>query len=515
MAKGTGIIGFVVIGAQAVFIRAVDRKMHVVESAQTDVDIGEDIFTNQRIQPATVNRVTEVLNQARLIFAGVGADAVYVVATHSVAEADNAEFVREQLQDRTGHDIMYLNQSQESLYRNLATDAFLPSFRDIIKTAAILVDISSGSVELTFYRERQFIFSRTLKLGPLRVFEVMRDVKRHVPNYNEVLQDYINSQIRDFTRILPVDGDYPTMILMGSALSIMESLIPAGKRSVALPVAQFTEFYSRAVHSSDQYLTAHYQLADADMAQVQPVLMLVHQMMNFFGTSELDITNLKLVDGLAVNYALRQNNAKLLIKPEEQIIRSARALSDRYQVDAAHRDQVTTFALQLFDRLRKLHSLGKRERLLLEIAATLNDIGSFVDVHEHYRHSDYLIQASEILGLSTQEQQMVGTITRFHSTDSPSIEELQESPLPNTKRMVVAKLAAILRLADALDVSRQQKITKLTVSLKKTAIQITAESREDIELEKWSFHNRADFFAEVYGMTAELKGKGQYGLGKA
>lgn len=110
---------------------------------------------------------------------------------------------------------------------------------------------------------------------------------------------------------------------------------------------------------------------------------------------------------------------------------------------------------------------------------------------------------------------MVGTITRFHSTDSPSIEELQESPLPNTKRMVVAKLAALLRLADAMDVSRQQKISKIAVSVKPTTVQITATSTDDIELEKWSFANRADFFAEVYGITAELKGKGQYGLGKA
>jgi exopolyphosphatase/guanosine-5'-triphosphate,3'-diphosphate pyrophosphatase len=512
MAKNTGIIGFVVIGAQNVFVRAVDRKIHTIESASTDVDIGEDIFTSKRISPDTVNRVTEILGQARLLFAGVGADPVHVVATHSMAEAANSEFVREQLQDRTGYDISWVNQSQEALYRNLATDAFLPNFRNIINTAAILVDISSGSVELTFYKKRQFIFSRTLKLGPLRVFEAMRDVKRNVPNYSEVLADYLASQLRDFKRMLPVDEQYPTMIVMGSALSIMEQLIPAEKRHVILDKQAFADLFDKILHSSDQYIQAHYQMPESDVVQVQPVLVLVHQLLNFFGSQQMDITNLKLIDGLTVAYALRQNNDNLLIKPEDQILRSALALSDRYQVDKAHRDTVVNFAVQLFDRLRKLHSLGKRERLLLQIAAILNDIGNFVDIHEHYRHSDYLIQASEILGLSTQEQQMVGTISRFHSTDSPNIEELQESDLPNDKRMVVAKLAAILRLADALDVSRQQKISKITVSQKHDKVLITATSQDDIELEKWSFNRRAGFFAEVYGVMPELKGKGQYGL---
>jgi exopolyphosphatase/guanosine-5'-triphosphate,3'-diphosphate pyrophosphatase len=108
--------------------------------------------------------------------------------------------------------------------------------------------------------------------------------------------------------------------------------------------------------------------------------------------------------------------------------------------------------------LKKLHGLGKRERLLLQIAAIVNDIGSYVDTHKHYEHSDYIIRASELMGLDAIEQQMVATIARFHSSDSPQI-DLGDLPLMSSaRRLTIAKLSAILRVADSLDASRQQKI---------------------------------------------------------
>ncbi len=60
----------------------------------------------------------------------------------------------------------------------------------------------------------------------------MSDIQASVPNYVEVMRDFIDSRLVDFMRLLPADVDYHNMIIMGSALSLLETLIPTGKTAV-------------------------------------------------------------------------------------------------------------------------------------------------------------------------------------------------------------------------------------------------------------------------------------------
>lgn len=69
----------------------------------------------------------------------------------------------------------------------------------------------------------------------------------------------------------------------------------------------------------------------------------------------------------------------------------------------------------------------------------------------------------------------------------------------------MAKLAAILRLADALDVSRKQKITGCRTVMKENQFRVIVTSREDLSLERWTFEKQSGFFEEVFGLTPILE----------
>jgi exopolyphosphatase/guanosine-5'-triphosphate,3'-diphosphate pyrophosphatase len=160
----------------------------------------------------------------------------------------------------------------------------------------------------------------------------------------------------------------------------------------------------------------------------------------------------------------------------------------------------------LFDRLKRLHGLGKRDRLLLQLAAILQDTGSYIDMNAHYVHSYYIIVSSEIIGISEHERDIVANIARYHSAETPSSNSSAFQKLPTKSRLVAAKLAAILRIADALDDSRQQKVEKMTVSLKNDQVTITVHSDDDLSLEKQTFKDKAAYFEEVFGLKPILRG---------
>ncbi|KRK70463.1 exopolyphosphatase [Lacticaseibacillus nasuensis] len=500
--------GFVVIGAQSVGFSITNlRTLKELERGKYPVAIGEDIFAAHQILPETVDAIVAAFTAIQQLFADYGVKAITVSGSHSFFEAQNAQFVWDQLLSRTGWAVQPQTLAQESFYRTQAVFARFPHFSEITKTGTVLIDISSGSVELTAFTDGEFGFSRNLSLGPLRVYEVMSDLQRTVNNYVEVMQDYIDSRLLDFMRLLPHAEQYPNMILMGSALSLFETLIPTGERMVETDRDGFDLIYREVTHSSDQYLSEEYDLPINQVEQVLPTVLLLYRLVKTLNSQRIFISNLKLLDGLEADAAWGAGFRPVTLDPTKEIIQSAQNLADRYQVDVAHRDATVTFVLQLFDRLKKLHGLGKRERLLLQIAATINDIGSYVDTHKHYEHSDYIIRASELMGLTRTEQEMVATIARYHSSDLPQLNLGDLPEMGAARRLIIAKLSALLRVADSLDASRQQKITALRVSLRPDAVVLTATASDDIALERWTLQQKGKFFTAVFGLPIELKGR--------
>jgi exopolyphosphatase/guanosine-5'-triphosphate,3'-diphosphate pyrophosphatase len=73
--------------------------------------------------------------------------------------------------------------------------------------------------------------------------------------------------------------------------------------------------------------------------------------------------------------------------------------------------------------------------------------------------------------------------------------------------MTVARLTAILRVANALDRSHREKFSDLQIRNQERKMVITVETDEDISLEKGLFGQRADFFEEVFGLRPVIRQK--------
>ena len=72
---------------------------------------------------------------------------------------------------------------------------------------------------------------------------------------------------------------------------------------------------------------------------------------------------------------------------------------------------------------------------------------------------------------------------------------------------MIAKLSAILKVANGLDRSHKQKFKNVKTTLKERELMIQVDTAEDITLEKGLFTQRADFFEEVYNIRPIIKQK--------
>jgi len=103
---------------------------------------------------------------------------------------------------------------------------------------------------------------------------------------------------------------------------------------------------------------------------------------------------------------------------------------------------------------------------------------------------------------------LVALTARYHRRSSPKIVHQEYAALDSEGRLAVAKMAAILRVADSLDRSHSQRISSIECRDEKDRLVISIPNVEDLTLEQLGIQNKCSMFEEVYGMSVTLEKKG-------
>jgi len=182
----------------------------------------------------------------------------------------------------------------------------------------------------------------------------------------------------------------------------------------------------------------------------------------------------------------------------------------KYSFEESHGRQVCRIALSLFDQLPKLHGLGKKEREILLVAALLHDIGCAIDYSGHHKHSRDLLLKSKLPGFSKEETQAIANIARYHRKADPREKHRLFGKLSLEFREIVKKLAAFLRIADALDREHLERVKSIEahVAQKTLILEVTAAGNPSIELAV--LEKKAKLFQKVFKMSLEVKLKNEY-----
>ncbi len=174
-----------------------------------------------------------------------------------------------------------------------------------------------------------------------------------------------------------------------------------------------------------------------------------------------------------------------------------------------HAFKVRDLALRIFDETRRLglHEMGGRERFWLEAAALLHDIGVWVG-EEHHAWSRRLILEGLKGVLDDPDLEAIAWIAFFHRRrpDPLSYSDPEWIKLLKSKHGdVVVKLAAILRIADALDRSLCQVVDDVKLDRVGGIVRIKVYSRGDASIEVERARVKGELFERVFSVGLEVE----------
>ena len=194
-----------------------------------------------------------------------------------------------------------------------------------------------------------------------------------------------------------------------------------------------------------------------------------------------------------------------MIETGKRTIKHAMALASSLRYEEEHSRQVSKVALMFFDELRELHSLGKRERLLLEVGSLLHDIGWVEGRTSHHKKARDIILESKIPGLSREEHIIVALIARYHRKSLPRNNHGYYSELSKKSKNIVRILASLVRLADGLDRTHLSLVQDIKCGIQVKKIVLHIRKNGYSEIDEFTGKKKADLFEDVFGRKLEIK----------
>jgi exopolyphosphatase/guanosine-5'-triphosphate,3'-diphosphate pyrophosphatase len=179
-------------------------------------------------------------------------------------------------------------------------------------------------------------------------------------------------------------------------------------------------------------------------------------------------------------------------------------LGRRYHFDEAHGAHVARLGVKLFDDLAARHRLGPRDRILLHAAALLHDVGDFVRYEGHHKHTYYLLVNSDIMGMTPAERALVANVARYHRKSPPDLGHDNFRALSREDRAKVKAMAAILRVADALDREHRRKVSDVSARVEGDVLVLEVQGQGDRALEEWTVLAKAGMLKDAFGLDVRM-----------
>lgn len=476
----------------------------LLDSLEYPLRLGYDVFETGTVSFDSLRELSSVLRKFSSALLTYNIQKPKVISCTALRDAKNRSLVIDQLRVRNDLDVTVLDDSQEKayIYSEIATKL---EDADCLKTGnSVIAYVGSGSIGVAVYDGAKILYFQNISIGALKLYEVLHRMRNVARDFHTVVEEYLDTVLN---RIAISEFPIQNLILTGSQIDLVARLCGAKceKNYYQFGTERLSELYGSLRSLTPEAIGTRYGIKEQDAAILYTALAIYQAMLRFSPNTKTVCAPTADISEAVVRCMLSSKaDTERIAYFRKSALACARTTAQRFGCDLKHSQYIRDCSCHIFDKLKHIHGLDPSKRLILELASILHSCGSFVSVRQHNQCTFNLIQDMDLFGLSKAEALEVAFVTGSIS-DRLSIEENPEfARLSNKEKLVVSKLAAIFRIANALDKSHREKLQNLKVSIEEDRVLFKAAVSSDTLLEQWAFAESAQFFKDVFGLSPEL-----------
>ena len=502
--------GAVDIGSNSVRMQAAEMMTgeppRILAEGRQVTRLGTSVFLNGAISAeamqetcAVLARFAETMNKAQVI-------GVRAVATSAVRDAGNQQEFLARSREALGVPVEVISGQEEARLIHLGVQARWPHPRETI----LIVDIGGGSAELIQGHAGELAAAYSKPLGAVRLTELFLQNDPPTPLQLRRLDEYIQEKLAPAVESIggiPYDRAIATSATAAAVVCAIRK-VPRSKRDTVdrlkASKSQLDKLFDNLAKKNLEQRRKvqgvgprRAELIVAGSAVLKRTLEELNQKSLYYCAAGVR-------DGIVADLHARGVGLEAGRLDREQL-RAVRAMAARYAVPLKHADKVASLGSTLFELLRPVHRLPVPSGRILEAAAYLHDVGHYISDTRHHKHSYYVVANSDLPGFTERERFMIANLCRYHRKALPAAGHDNYKALDANERGQLAAMIPLLRLADSLDLGREQRVGHLDVRVNGESVEIRIESAGDIELEEWAAQRVAAAFQQAYSRSLTVK----------
>jgi exopolyphosphatase/guanosine-5'-triphosphate,3'-diphosphate pyrophosphatase len=463
------------------------------------VRLGQETLASGSLSEEAMADGIDCLVRYAALARAAGAGPITAVATCAVREAANGgEFVK-RVRKETGLRLGVISGEEEARLITRAVRSEMPPSCDPL----LVLDVGGGSTEVVVAKGEKILLAESLDLGAVRLTDLFVSSDPLSSKDERRLRRAVRSRVARLrkpvrrAKVKTAAGTSGTILAVAAIAAELSGRSPAGAGHRALEKRDVSRIVSLLKKS-----TAREKLRipglEADRRDIVTAgAILLEELLSAFDVETLLVSERSLRDALVLESpapVARRRTAERNIRRD-----SVSRLGKRSGLSQVHAGRVRDLALALFDQTHSLHQLTALEREWLEHAATLHDIGLSVTYARHHHHSHYLILHGDLKGFTQAEVELIALVARYHRKAAPCDAHEPFRKLDPWKKPVVEKLAALLRVADALDRTHRGLVKQVRVTLRGKKAHLVLSGRMPLDLELWALRKKAGLFERTFG----------------
>ena len=476
------------------------RMYKLVDEIREQVRLAEGMGADNILQPAAMQRAVHAMTMFATFCRTQHIRHILPVATSAVRDARNRRHFLNLVRAGAGLDMRVISGEAEAYY------AALGALNSLDFADGFVVDLGGGSVQVAEVRGRRFVRGASLPLGTVRLTEEfvrsdpvdVSEYKALAAHVKHALESLDWFEARKGLRLIGLGGTIRNLAKIDRAARPYPLELPHGYALPARRVARIAAHLRRL--PVDRRARLHGLKADrADVMLAGAVV--VRQLLRHSGFDELTVCGHGVREGVFFEEFLRRQAEPVLANVRRFGVLN---LARQYGGDTPHCAHVARLAEWLFDALHDDRDDRDAERELLWAAAQLHDIGTAVDYRNHHLHSEYLLLNAGVDGYTHREIALLALLVRYHRNGGLAaypFDDLLERG--DAKRL--ARLVAILRLAEMLERGRRQVVTDLDYTWDGDTLRLHLHTAGDAEVEKWEAGRNLDLFQKAFGFRVEIE----------
>ncbi len=472
------------------------------------VKLGVGVFANKMLSEKAFNAGIETICRYVQLADEYGVEHIITAATSATREAKNGrEFLDRLIQD-IGLAPQMISGKEESRLIFLAVNKAL----NLGKENAMVIDIGGGSTEVVVGNREEVLFKSSMKLGVLRLLDLVgnqgpldknqqKDLKAHIRS----IADKIISKASQ-VGLSKVVGTSGTIRTLGeAALAMNGKNIINSVNAEVVKVKDLVKIVSKLLELEPGKRSDVPGINPNRVDAIHLGGLLLLELLNLSGVDEITLSDASLRDGLIIDY-IEKNGQKLnsLVQGKDVRESSSLMMALRYETDIEEKKHISKLALQLFDQLKDLHGLDYSHRELLHHASLIYDIGQFVNFQDFHKHSRYLILMGRLRGFNNDELTVLAHLSRYHRKSGPKKRHKQFKKLDKNLRRLVKGLSGILRIAVGLDKTKNQWVETVNCIFTEDKLTIKIFGEESLDLEIWEAQRFSDTLSEFLKLEVEI-----------